>query len=151
MKLEELTGSTHHEATGEINLAELRQSLDNENRRSFNKSMDFARHSKGSRRPTGPGRIPSGTNHSSDFYASSFADSFMSSFAGESFALEESFAFGDGDEISLARNPPKRNEKACVKRRSSIDLDAVLVLEEEFDDHESSKDPSTNAEGENEG
>jgi len=167
MKLEEEATGSHstaveaapHEAAGgreEMNLSELRQALDAECPRNFNKSMDFARHNKPKR--VMPGRIPSSSTATtdSDFYGSSFAGS---SFMGESFLGDDSFAnssfaynhseCGDGDDV-LLRSPVKRmmSEHHAEQQRNVTDLETVLDLEDEEDGHGSSKDLSTDAEGE---
>ena len=135
MKLEDEQAVTSSSA-GEVDLSELRQALDREIScpSSFNKSMDFARHTKKSFR-TPPSRDCSSTG-SVDLLGSSFmGESFMEdSFADASFA----YSHDDCHDEPHPRTSP-------VKR---LDLETVADLEGEEDGHNSSKDLSTDAEGE---
>lgn len=127
-------------SAGEVDLSELRREMDREARSpsSFNKSMDFARHTKKSVR-TPPSRDCS--TDSVDLLGSSFASASMmgESFLGDSFA-EASFAYSHDDCHDEAH--PRTSQ---MKRP---DLETVVDLESDEDGHNSSKDLSTDAEGE---
>lgn len=147
MKLDETTRDHPPHEQGELDLSELRQAAVHEGPSSFNKSMDFARHTKRQAkrssfsRPEPPSRD---TSTDSDLFG-------MESFMGESFAMGDSFAdasfaysypesdLESADVPSLLRNPVRRP-----------DLETVLDLEKEEhpeQSNDSSKDLS-NAEGE---
>ena len=143
MKLEDAMSQQQHQKqqSGEINLADLRNAIEGESPSSFNKSMDFARHTK--RHPSL--RIPPSrdcSTCSSDMLGSSFAStSFMGeSFMGESFA-DGSFALNmddHDDDGGAAATAPRGGKRP--------DLETVLDLEGDEDGQNSSKDLSTDAE-----
>lgn len=142
------SSQNHHNVEPELDLSQLRSSRANrESASSFNKSLDFGRHSAIPRQRKPPSSTNnSNLNRSKDSFEL-FGDSYATmgdSFMGESFAHlgDQSFALGNGDDCFDYSDSENDNELEIVARSNATkrpDLDTVLDLEEEEEVIESSE------------